>query len=598
MATKDYSLLSREDLVSLLLKYDEKKKYGIVWDEERVPEKVVTDCQTHLPVLTEVKEKEIITNPNELTHLLIEGDNYHTLSVLNYTHAGKIDLIYIDPPYNTGNKDFIYNDIYVDALDTYSHSKWLNFMDKRLSLASNLLSEDGFMVVSIDDNEIAHLKILLDKYFNHNTKIIAVKMSEASGLKMGALKRTGGIPKYKEYVVYAKPNGINNLYFDPIKKEDWDNEYNLFLENFTEEDKSVIEEISLEENLTNEKLIILDNDTLKKIEIRGVNSKITELGITDKKEILKWKYENSWRICRSTASSSVKRLADEKRKFVNQSVFSVLSKRDKLVYLVKGDYELVNDKPRVQLIFASDNLAVHPGDFWTDIKTTGLDAEGGIKFKNGKKPLELIRRIIKSQKNKNAIVLDFFAGSGTTAEAVLNLNAEDKGNRQFILCTYNEENSTGIKITDEFCYPRIKNTIINLSPKFPNVGSLKYFKTSFVENTRSRDKLRQNITKRCTQMLCIKDGFYNLYKEEKDWKIFKKDVSFMAIYYDFPGFSLEQLVNELNNINGDKKLYCFALSEKVDKIIELYELEDCEIEAIPQKLLEVYFKIFSIKDEK
>lgn len=598
MANKDYSLLSREELVGLLLKYDEKKKYGIVWDEERVPEKVVTDCQTHLPVLTEVKDKEIITNPEELTHLLIEGDNYHTLSVLNYTHAGKIDLIYIDPPYNTGNKDFIYNDKYVDSLDTYSHSKWLNFMDKRLNLASNLLSEDGFMVVSIDDNEIAHLKILLDKYFNHNTKIIAVKMSEASGLKMGAVKRTGGIPKYKEYVVYAKPNGINNLYFDPIKKEDWDNEYNLFLENFTEDDKSIIEEISLKENLTIEELTILDTETLNKVQIIGVNSKITELGITDKKEILKWKYENSWRICRSTASTSVKRLADEKRNIINQNVFSVLSKRDKIVYLVKGDYEIENEKPRVQLIFASDNLAVHPGDFWTDIKTTGLDAEGGIKFKNGKKPLELIRRIIKSQKNKNAIVLDFFAGSGTTAEAVLNLNAEDKGNRQFILCTYNEENSTGIKIADEFCYPRIKNTISNLSPKFPNVGSLKYFKTSFVENTKNRDRLRQNITKRCTQMLCIKDGIYDLYKEENNWQIFKKNDSVMAIYYDFPNYSLEQLVNKLNKINGNKKLYCFALTDKIDEILELYDLEDCEIEAIPQKLLEVYYKIFALKDEK
>lgn len=592
MATKDYSLLSREELVSLLLKYDEKKKYGIVWDEERVPEKVVTDCQTHLPVLTEVKDKEIITSPSELTHLLIEGDNFHTLSVLNYTHQGKIDLIYIDPPYNTGNKDFIYNDKYVDALDTYSHSKWLNFMDKRLNLASNLLSEDGFMVVSIDDNEIAHLKILLDKYFNHNTKIIAVKMSEASGLKMGAVKRTGGIPKYKEYVVYAKPNGINNLYFDPIKKEDWDNEYNLFLENFTEHDKSIIEEISSKENLTIEELITLDTETLNKVQIRGVNSKITELGITDKKEVLKWKYENSWRICRSTASSSVKRLADEKRNSINQNVFSVLSKRDKLVYLVKGDYEMANEKPRVQLIFASDNLAVHPGDFWTDIKTTGLDAEGGIKFKNGKKPLELIRRIIKSQKNKNAIVLDFFAGSGTTAEAVLNLNAEDKGNRQFILCTYNEENSTGIKIADEFCYPRIKNTISSLSPKFPNVGSLKYFKTSFVENSFNRDQVRIDVTRRCTEMLCVKEGIYNLKKETTDWKIFEQNGKYLGVYYDFAVLTLEEMKVEMNKLKGEKILYCFTIEREINTR-NFTGWKNTRFEAIPQKILDVYKSIFN-----
>ena len=174
MATKDYSLLSREDLVSLLLKYDEKKKYGIVWDEERVPEKVVTDCQTHLPVLTEVKDKEIITNPNELTHLLIEGDNFHTLSVLNYTHQGKIDLIYIDPPYNTGNKDFIYNDKYVDTIDTYRHSKWLNFMNKRLELARELLTERGSIFISIDDNEFAQLKMLCDKIFGEENFVIDI----------------------------------------------------------------------------------------------------------------------------------------------------------------------------------------------------------------------------------------------------------------------------------------------------------------------------------------------------------------------------------------------------------------------------------------
>jgi len=168
MASKDYSLFSRETLVNLLLKHDEKKKYGIVWDEERIPEKVVSDCQTHLPVLTEIKEKEIITNNDELTHLLIEGDNYHALSVLNYTHYNKINIIYIDPPYNRGEKDFIYNDKYVEKDDTYKHSKWLNFMNKRLELAKELLTDDGVIFISIDDNEVAQLKMLCDKIFGEN----------------------------------------------------------------------------------------------------------------------------------------------------------------------------------------------------------------------------------------------------------------------------------------------------------------------------------------------------------------------------------------------------------------------------------------------
>ena len=118
MAKKDYSNLTKDQLLEVIEKLEGKKKYGLVWDEERVPEKVVTDCQDKLPVLTEVKGKEIITDENEPTHILIEGDNYHALSVLNYTHKGKIDLIYIDPPYNTGSKDnvFIYNDKYVKKI--------------------------------------------------------------------------------------------------------------------------------------------------------------------------------------------------------------------------------------------------------------------------------------------------------------------------------------------------------------------------------------------------------------------------------------------------------------------------------------------------
>jgi adenine-specific DNA-methyltransferase len=119
MAKKDYSNLTKDQLLEVIEKLEGKKKYGLVWDEERVPEKVVTDCQDKLPVLTEVKGKEITTDENEPTHILIEGDNYHALSVLNYTHKGKIDLIYIDPPYNTGKaKDFMYNDSYVDKQDT------------------------------------------------------------------------------------------------------------------------------------------------------------------------------------------------------------------------------------------------------------------------------------------------------------------------------------------------------------------------------------------------------------------------------------------------------------------------------------------------
>ncbi len=135
-----------------------RKKYGLVWEDKS--EDVVEMCKKKLPVLKEVKNKEIITDKNKPVNLLIEGDNYHGLSVLNYTHKGKIDVIYIDPPYNTGNKDFKYNDQWVDIEDTYRHSKWLSFMEKRLVLAKNLLKNTGVIFIQIDDNEIAQLKLL------------------------------------------------------------------------------------------------------------------------------------------------------------------------------------------------------------------------------------------------------------------------------------------------------------------------------------------------------------------------------------------------------------------------------------------------------
>ncbi len=131
----DYSTYSKEELLKLIAKQEKElktKKYGLVWDSEREPEQVVLDCENNLPVLKRIKSKEIRTDDSE-DNILIEGDNYHALTVLNYTHKEKIDVIYIDPPYNTGNKDFIYNDRYVDKEDGYRHSKWWNCKIKRIS---------------------------------------------------------------------------------------------------------------------------------------------------------------------------------------------------------------------------------------------------------------------------------------------------------------------------------------------------------------------------------------------------------------------------------------------------------------------------------
>ena len=160
MAKKDYSNYSKEELIKLIHKL-ERKRYGLVWENK--PETLAEQCRTNLPIIAEDKSREITIDKEQPTNIFIEGDNYHALWVLNYTHRGKIDLIYIDPPYNTGkDKEWKFNDKYIDKNDSYRHSKWLSFMEKRLTLAKNLLRNTGIIIISIDDSEVAQLKMLMD----------------------------------------------------------------------------------------------------------------------------------------------------------------------------------------------------------------------------------------------------------------------------------------------------------------------------------------------------------------------------------------------------------------------------------------------------
>jgi len=564
-----------------------KKKYGLVWEDKL--EDVVEMCKEKLPVLKEVKSKEIITDKNKPVNLLIEGDNYHALSVLNYTHKGKIDVIYIDPPYNTGNKDFVYNDDYVDEEDSYKHSKWASFMSKRLLLAKNLLTKDGVLAVSIDDHEIAQLKLLLDELFNDNTKIVVVKMSEASGLKMGATRKSGNIPKYKEYVIFAKKDGIKNLRFDPIKKAKWDNEYNIFIDNFSKKDRDFINKTSAKEKLEDSDLDYLDKEILSKIKLISVSQAIKKVAIKKEKDILEWKLLNAWRIARTAASSSVKNITDVKKKKINQVIFSVISKRDNLLYIVKSDYNKTSKKPRVQLIFADDNLESHPGDIWMDIKTTGLGAEGGVDFKNGKKPLDLVRRILYSSYNNDATVCDFFAGSGTTGEATLELNKLYGGNRKFILCTYNKENGNG-NIADKYCYPRIKKAIYGYGKKAKLGGNLKYFKTDFVDYKQATDKNKIRLTEEAIEMLCVKEGTFEEVENRVGYKIFKNSEHYAGIIFD--QLVIKDFKKAIKDIKGKVSVYVFSLGD--DSFEDEFEdiKQKVKLSPIPEAILKVYRRIF------
>lgn len=204
--SKHEDLPKLEKLIALI----DSKRYGLVWEEH--VELVEEEMKSKIPVFVEDETRKIKENPaSEDYNFLLEGDNLHSLHLLEKTHAGKIDVIYIDPPYNTGNNDFIYNDKIVDKNDGYSHSKWLSFMSKRLEIAQNLLSETGVIFISIDDNEQAQLKLLCDEVFGEENLSATFCVIRSEGGEMAKQ-----VVKGHEYCfVFAK----NLSKFIPLAKQ-------------------------------------------------------------------------------------------------------------------------------------------------------------------------------------------------------------------------------------------------------------------------------------------------------------------------------------------------------------------------------------------
>ena len=199
-----YNSWSKEELIKRVNSLERRKKYGLVWDEERTKEKFEADAEGKLPVLKEIKSKEIKTDPQKPTHILIEGDNYHALSVLSYTHEKAVDVIYIDPPFNTGSQSWRYNNQFVERDDAFRHSKWLSFMYKRLVLAKRLLKKDGSLIVAIDDYELNHLGLLLEEIFPdieyERDLIIVAHHPQGAG--------SDTVSRIHEYAFICTPHGV------------------------------------------------------------------------------------------------------------------------------------------------------------------------------------------------------------------------------------------------------------------------------------------------------------------------------------------------------------------------------------------------------
>jgi len=219
--TKNYTNCSKEELVEKINRLESRKKYGLVWDEETTKEQFEKESENALPILKEVKDKEIKTDLSKPTNILIEGDNYHALSVLNYTHQGKIDVIYIDPPYNTGNKSWKYNNSYVELDDSFKHSKWLSFMSKRLKLAKNLLSEEGIICVTIDDHELPRLWMLLEEVFGEDNHLGTVSIRN----NPKGRKTERKVSLVHEYAIFFGKNGDTSIKKVPIEIEEKTHNY-------------------------------------------------------------------------------------------------------------------------------------------------------------------------------------------------------------------------------------------------------------------------------------------------------------------------------------------------------------------------------------
>lgn len=474
-----------EDLVRLL----HTKKYGLVWEEHA--EIVEEEMKTKIPVFVEETDRKIVGNPeSEDYNFLLEGDNLHSLHLLEKTHAGKIDVIYIDPPYNTGSKDFKYNDKFVDKNDSFSHSKWLSFMERRLRIARDLLSPEGVIFVSIGDDENATLKLLMDDIFGESNYLnqISVKTKQAAGASGGGEDKK--LKKNIEYLlVYTKFTDTAPIMNTVYKKTEISKLIEFYKQNgISWKYTSVI--VDRGDKIYYDSTIDGDGNEIKiykreNVVFKSVGRLAKDEGVTEK-EIYE-KYFNDIFVTAMPQSSIRPRVLEKigQKNLSKESVFSI-------EYVPKTGrnkgklYEQFYKGEKLRLFAWFSDVAEKidgkvfkkdiEGTLWDGINLNNLSKEGGVSFDNGKKPLDLLDRIFKMYPSSSLTILDFFAGSGSTGHAVAQLNEEDGGNRKFILCTNNEN-----KICEEVTYKRLAN----IQEELPH--NLKYFKTDFVDKTEFPD---------------------------------------------------------------------------------------------------------------
>lgn len=551
--------LTNDEKAALLELLNKQKKYGLVWEDK--PEDVEERLRDELPVLKEVKERFISSeDPEAPNHVLIEGDNLEALTALTYTHAGKIDVIYIDPPYNTGNKDFIYNDSFVDSEDSFRHSKWLSFMNKRLKLAKGLLSDKGVIFISIDDNEQAQLKLLCDEVFGSNNFVGTYFWKRTSTPPALSYK----IRRKLEYVICYQKTDIPQRTFAQGYVDGGDapllNSGNpIGILEFPAHSVHFGLPDGIYNNKSNYKIKLLDAVDV----VNGLN-------------------EHSFR-----AQGNFK----WGQKNLNKEVEN-------------GTYFLIKTQqfsPRFQKAIKTTKV---PSNIIDDEVLVGTNEDAqkemneiGISFDYAK-PTSLIAFLAKMPfwEEKEITILDFFAGSGTTLNATMILNAKDGGHRKCILVTNNENN-----ICEEVTYERNKRVINGYTtPKGDEVEGLKsntlrYYKTDFISRDQSPKNMRALVAA-STDLLCIKNDIYTeapfagKHLNSKIARYFENRHTRMLVIYNEA--AIFDIVNLLVDIPMDErgkiKVYTFADGRYAydDDFMEV--ADKVELCALPAAIYDAY----------
>lgn len=562
-----------EKEIARLHKQIKEQRYGLTWLD--VPEAFETESENKIPILEEVKEKAIDDGGETTPHIIIEGDNYHALSCLNYTHRGKIDVIYIDPPYNTGNDGFTYKDKRflkefpdgspVPKDHPLRHSYWLSFMSKRLELAKNLLSDKGVIFISIDDNEQANLKLLCDRVF-----------------------------------------GEENFISDVI----WHSKYT------TSNDSKDI-------SRQHEHILIYSKDRLN-----------VEIGMLERTEEMNAAYKNPdndpmgpWKPTPLHAKSGT-----------SSSLYTITFPNGCQWHAPKGRYPRYS-KDRLLEIYNENGLyfnskgGVDKKTYLSEVKqgkTAGTiwkyDDVGSTHQANEQlaevmdkgifdnpKPIQLIKRAIQlsNLNNEKSLILDFFAGSGTTLHATMKLNAEDGGHRQCILVQQREGDNN---ICENVTYERNRRVMCGYTnSKGEQVeglgGRLKYYRTAFVGKNASHnatDADRVELAHKAGYLLSMGENTleeiahtdtYQIFADNKGNATIYTAIFFTENYAKMPEFvaeieklqTFEETKNFLSLPQINVYIFCWGTPDIFES--EFDNMRGIALKAIPQPILDVYKSI-------